>query len=200
MAADPSPPTGRGLPVDVVRSPKRRKTVEARVVDGRIRLLIPARMSRREERHWVATMQRRLAPTADTTQIDLTERARILARRHDLPEPVSIRWVTNQGQRWGSCTPVDRTIRISSRIAAYPAWVVDAVVVHELAHLVEAGHGPAFQALVARYPKSERATGFLIAKGLDDDEQEEDADRSRPDDDADEAAIPPPPPGPATLF
>ena len=167
MPADP-------LPVDVVRSTKRRKTVEARVEAGRIRLMIPARMSRREERHWIVTMQARFATAAETDAIDLTERARILARRYRLPEPHSIRWVDNQAQRWGSCTPVDRTIRISSRIAGYPGWVIDGVIVHELAHLVEPGHGPAFKALVARYPKSERSTGFLIAKGLGDDEEIDD--------------------------
>jgi len=167
------------LEVDVIRSAKRRKTVEARVVDGRIRLLIPARMSRREEQHWVTTMQARLAHRPEAERIDLAERAAVLARRYRLPTPASIRWVDNQGQRWGSCTPSDGTIRISSRIAGYPTWVVDAVVVHELAHLVEAGHGPAFKALVARYPKTERAAGFLIAKGLGDDDDAESGPPSR---------------------
>ena len=203
----PTEPTAsRPLPVDVVRSAKRRKTVEAKVVDGRIRLLIPARMSRREERHWVTTMQERLAPKADPARVDLTERARILAKRYRLPEPASIRWVTNQAQRWGSCTPDDGTIRISARISAYPAWVIDAVVVHELAHLVEPGHGPAFRALVARYPKTERATGFLLAKGLGDDDEiepEPDAEPGVPPDRGvsdPEEPMPMPPPGPLSLF
>ncbi|MDQ1486247.1 MAG: hypothetical protein QOJ62_1940 [Actinomycetota bacterium] len=43
-----------------------------------------------------------------------------------------------------------------------PAWVVDYVLVHELAHLIEFGHGPRFQALVAGYPKAERARGYLL--------------------------------------
>ena len=38
-----------------------------------------------------------------------------------------------------------------------PSWVVDYVLVHELAHLLASGHGPQFQALVARYPHAERA-------------------------------------------
>ena len=67
------------------------------------------------------------------------------------------------------CTPADRSIRISSRLTDVPVWVLDYVLVHELAHLLEAGHGPTFRALIARYPLAERATGFLMAKGLDGD-------------------------------
>jgi predicted metal-dependent hydrolase len=75
--------------------------------------------------------------------------------------PASIRWVANQRSRWGSCTPVDRTIRLSHRLQQMPAWVVDYVIVHELAHLIEAGHNDRFWAWVARYPHSERAKAWL---------------------------------------
>ena len=72
--------------------------------------------------------------------------------------------------RWGSCTPGTGTIRISTRIAKFPDWVVDYVLVHELAHLEVADHSEAFWKVVRRYPKAERAIGYLIAKsGSDDD-------------------------------
>jgi predicted metal-dependent hydrolase len=76
-------------------------------------------------------------------------------------DPTSVRWVDNQRSRWGSCTPADRTIRLSSRLQSMPEWVVDYVLVHELAHLVEAGHNDRFWALVARYPQAERARAWL---------------------------------------
>ena len=66
----------------------------------------------------------------------------------------------------GVLLPATSEIRISDRIASFPDWVLDAVVVHELAHLVEANHGRAFHELANRYPKQERATGFLLAMGL----------------------------------
>lgn len=157
------------MEVDVIRSRRRRKTVEAHVEDGRMQLAIPAWMSKSEERHWIEVMRRRLQPVRDAEAVDLPGRARGLARRYDLPEPVSIRFVDNQRQRWGSCTPEDGTIRVSSRLVNYPPWVLDYVIVHELAHLVEVNHGPAFNALVDRYPKAERARGFLIAKAQGDD-------------------------------
>jgi predicted metal-dependent hydrolase len=72
-------------------------------------------------------------------------------------------------QRWGSCTPEDGAVRVSSRLASYPAWVLDYVLVHEIAHLEIPSHGPAHDALVDRYPFAERARGFLIAVDLDPD-------------------------------
>lgn len=158
------------MDVEVIRSTKRRKTVEAREVDGVMQLQIPAWMSKAEEQRWVDVMRKRFERKQDTQGIDLHSRAEILATRHRLPMPESIKWVDNQEWRWGSCTPADRTIRLSSRLAAFPSWVVDYVVVHELAHLEEGGHGRAFWNLVNRYPKTERARGFLIAKGLDGEE------------------------------
>jgi predicted metal-dependent hydrolase len=86
-----------------------------------------------------------------------------LAVRHLDPsvEPTSVRWVDNQRNRWGSCTPADGTIRLSRRLVGMPDWVIDYVLFHELAHLLVPGHGPEFWALVARYPRAERARGFL---------------------------------------
>lgn len=155
------------LPVDVVRSKRRRKTVQARLVDGRLRLLIPAHLSAADEAHWVQEMRRRFDRRARSSDIDLPARSRRLARALDLPEPAGIRWVPNQTTRWGSCTPATGEIRLSDRLSAFPAWVIDYVVVHELAHLVEANHGPRFHALEQRYPKAERAIGFLLAQGFD---------------------------------
>jgi predicted metal-dependent hydrolase len=155
------------LDVVVVRSRKRRKTVSAQMVDGRLRVSIPAWMSKAEEDRHVDDMVRRMTRRREAGSIDIVERTRTLARRDDLPEPATVRFVDNQLTRWGSCTPVDRSIRLSSRLAAFPSWVLDYVIVHELAHLVEFRHNARFHALVARYPKTERAIGFLIAKGLD---------------------------------
>jgi predicted metal-dependent hydrolase len=79
----------------------------------------------------------------------------------------SIRYVTNQRRRYGSCTPSRGTIRISDSLVAVPDWVRDYVIVHELAHLAEANHGPKFWELVNRYPLTERARGYLMALGLE---------------------------------
>jgi hypothetical protein len=152
------------MDVQVIRSARRRKTVSARRVDGVVRVSIPATMSRADEERWVAEMVRRLDRSAATEGIDLAARAAQLADRYDLPCPASVRFVDNQDLRWGSCTPSEATIRISSKLATEPAWVLDYVLVHELAHLVVPGHGRRFWEVVARYPKAERARGWLACR------------------------------------
>jgi hypothetical protein len=161
-----------GMEVEVVRSSKRRKSVSARIVDGRIVIRMPQWMSKAQEREYVESLVAKLVRQHTAKAVDLPARARELAHRYDLPEPTSIRFVSNQSSRWGSCTPSTGDIRITDRIASFPGWVLDAVIVHELAHLVEVGHGPEFQVLADRYPKQERAYGFLLAMQLTDDEVE----------------------------
>lgn len=170
VAEPDATPARRRFKVEVLRSSKRRKTVQAQLVGDTIRVHVPARMSKADEAKYVAELVERLERRAHVDHVSLADRARQLARRHGLPEPSSIRWVDNQNARWGSCTIDTRAIRISSRLAAYPPWVLDYVIVHELAHLVHADHSAAFHALVDRYPRAERARGFLIAKGLGDDD------------------------------
>lgn len=162
-----APATFAPVEVKVIRSPRRRKTVQARQVGGVLHVSIPSTMSAAEEQRHVAEMVRRMRRRTASSLVDLPARARALAAAHGLERPASIRWVENQEWRWGSCTPADRTIRISSRLATEPPWVLDYVVVHELAHLTFPGHGPSFWELVGRYPLTERARGFLMARGLE---------------------------------
>ncbi len=155
------------MKVEVVRSARRRKTVQARQVGGVLRVSIPASMTVADEERWVAEMVRRMERRAASNAIDLDARAWALADRYGLPRPAAIRWVDNQEWRWGSCTPSDGTIRISSRLVGEPGWVLDYVILHELAHLVAPRHDGRFWALVNRYPRAERARGFLMARGLE---------------------------------
>jgi len=74
----------------------------------------------------------------------------------------SLRWVTNQARRWGSCTPSTGAIRLSSRLRVVPDWVLDAVIVHELAHLHEASHSAEFKVLCERYPRLAEAEAYLL--------------------------------------
>ena len=152
--------------VEVIRSRRRRKTVQAVEADGVLRVLIPATMSRTDEQRWVAEMVGRFERRRVTETTDLVARAATLAGRYRLPLPIDVRWVDNQRSRWASCTPDDGVIRVSSRLAGVPAWVLDYVLVHELAHLVEPRHDRAFWALVNRYRRAERARGFLLAKSM----------------------------------
>jgi predicted metal-dependent hydrolase len=152
--------------VEVRRSPRRRRTVSAYREGDRIVVLIPARMSRAQEAEWVQTMVARLERSEARRRPgndELMTRATRLSRAwlEGLAAPISVRWVDNQRSRWGSCTPADRTIRLSRRLQGMPDWVIDYVMVHELAHLIEAGHDDRFWGWVARYPHADRARAWL---------------------------------------
>jgi predicted metal-dependent hydrolase len=152
--------------VEIIRSARRRRTISAHRAGDRIVVQVPARMTRAEEAMWVEKMVRRVLAGERRrlrSDADLLRRAQTLASAYldAHAAPAAVRWVDNQQRRWGSCTPEDRTIRLSRRLAAMPDYVIDYVLLHELAHLVVPGHGPAFRALMARYPKLDRAEGYL---------------------------------------
>ncbi len=158
-----------------MRGTRRRKHVEAVLVGDRVRVSFPRWMSLAEAQEAAVELAERLRRRVDPGSIDVATRARKLARQYGLPRPKTVRWVDNMRARWGSCTPEDGSVRVSSRLAAYPGWVLDYVLVHELAHLLVASHGHAHDAVVDRYPYAERARGFLIAMDLDPDLGDDDA-------------------------
>ncbi len=168
-------PAQPSLPVEIVRSRRRRKTVQATIVDGVIRVQAPASMSQRELDEHVHYLVARLERRYRSESVDLEARAQRLSKRFGLPTATSVVWADQRSQ-WGSCTTTTGELRISNRLAAYPPWVLDYVLVHELAHLVEANHSPAFHALVAKYPLAERARGFLMAISFGDTGVAEDVD------------------------
>ena len=158
--------TAAGDTVEVRRSARRRRTVSAYREGNRTVVLIPAQMSAREEERWVKAMIARLDSRerrGKPGEAELASRAKGLSDRYlgGRAVPVSVRWVANQGARWGSCTPVDASIRLSDRLRGMPDFVIDYVLLHELAHLLEPNHGPGFWKLLEPFPKLERARGFL---------------------------------------
>lgn len=155
------------MKVEVVRSARRRKTVQAREVDGVLRVSIPATMTKLDEERWVREMVRRMQQRSSGPARDIERRAAVLAKRYGLRTPTSVQWSRSQEWRWGSCTPSSGTVRVSARLTTEPAWVLDYVLIHELAHLEVPRHDRRFWTIVNRYPLTERARGFLIARGLE---------------------------------
>ncbi|MFE4198612.1 M48 family metallopeptidase [Paenarthrobacter sp. NPDC056912] len=165
--------TDDGAPVVVRRSSRRRRTVAAFWEDGKAVVAIPASFTKSQEREWVSRMlaklkkqgergrgQGRRRPASDAA---LSEHAMHLSRTYlgGRAVPTSVRWVSNQNSRWGSATPADGSIRLSNKLQPMPQWVVDYVLVHELAHLLVAGHTADFWRLVEGYPETQRAKAFL---------------------------------------
>ncbi len=150
------------LPLELRPGTARRRHVQAVLEADRIVVTHPPRMSEVQARRIGEELRERLERRRATTQVDLIARAAALARHHGLPTPSSIEWSERQQSLWGTCTS-DGVVRISARLAELPEFVLDAVIVHELAHLVHLDHGAEFQALVRRYPKTDLATGYLMA-------------------------------------
>jgi predicted metal-dependent hydrolase len=156
--------------VEVRRSKRRTRTVTAYREGETLVVLIPARLSKAEEAHWVAEMQRKLLrgetkrrPPTKASDATLLRRCRELSAKHlnGRAEPATVRWVAPMRTRWASCTPSDKSIRVSEHLRDVPSWVLDYVLVHELAHLLVPAHNARFWELVRDYPRTERAIGYL---------------------------------------
>lgn len=159
-------------PIEIIRSDRRRKTVSAQLKQGVLVVRAPAKMKDTELEPIVEKLKQRLLKrtrTAPASDDALEQRARQLNKQYfdDRLHWRSIRYVTNQNTLFGSCTPSQGTIRLSHRLMEMPNWVHDYVLMHELAHLEEANHGPNFWKLVNQYPLTERARGYLMAVGME---------------------------------
>lgn len=152
-------------PVDIVRSPRRKRTVSASMREGRVKVMLPQGLTSEEEARLIDDLVDRVMRKATSREIDLEKRAAELANSYDLPTPVDVTWSPRQKRIWGSCSPQQGRVRISERLAMVPGWVLDSVLIHELAHIAVPNHGPAFQELISRYELAERATGYLMALG-----------------------------------
>ena len=157
--------------VEVRISKRRKKTSEAKWVGGRIVVSLPAHLdveSRQKTIDWLVERlltRHRLESGLDddgllARAIELSDRYLVGAR------PVSVRWVTNQTARWGSCSYYSGHIRVSHRLRVVPEWVLDSVLVHEVAHLTYPDHSPAFHKLAGAYPRHKEAGVFLAGYGL----------------------------------
>lgn len=155
--------------VEVIRSTRRRKSIAARLVDDRIEVRVPALLDPAEEQRLVEEVVAKLKAKKTSTvrsDADLMQRARrlnedVLGGRALIG---SIRWVTNQNYRWGSCSVLSGDIRISHRLQNVPDYVLNAVIVHELVHtFITDGHSKDFWYFADKVPQAERAKGFLEA-------------------------------------
>ncbi len=167
----PRPAANTGPAVEVRISARRQKTSEARWEGDRIVVSLPAHLdteSRQSTIDWLVErlMTRHRLP-AKLGDDDLLARAVALSERYLVgARPASVRWVTNQTARWGSCSWYSGDIRISHRLRAVPGWVLDSVLVHELAHLTHPDHSRAFHRLADGYPRHQEAGVFLAGYGL----------------------------------
>ena len=150
----------------VIRSKRRKKNISAYRQGGRIVVSIPARMSKADERAMVPEMVAKIrSQEAANTMSETALGERIGELLVELAPEITLRPSTviwrGMRERWGSCTGVDRTIRISDRLKGAPDYALDYVLFHEAIHLQYFDHGAEFKELLARFPKAELATAYL---------------------------------------
>jgi predicted metal-dependent hydrolase len=162
--------------VKVIRSERRKKTIQTKYVNGKLWIYIPSGMTEVEEKKWIDRMITKSVRRQQKQKLNsdglLLKRAQKLNKLYfDGELDFDIKYVTNQNSRFGSCTPENMVVRISDRIANMPRWVRDYVIIHELAHLIYPNHSKEFWGKVNQYKYTERAKGYLIALGMLSDEK-----------------------------
>ncbi len=168
----PAEPAPDATPqIEIRLSARRKKTSEARWEGDRIVVYLPAHLdeaSRKSTVDWlVQRLMTRYRFPSSLSDDELLQRAIDLSERYLVGErPSSVRWVTNQSARWGSCSHYSGEIRLSHRLCVVPVWVLDSVLVHEVAHLTYPDHSPEFHRLAAGYPRHKEAGVFLAGYSL----------------------------------
>ncbi len=160
--------------VEIIRSTRRRRTIQAKLVDDVLKIYLPNGLTEREEEKWISYMKDRFIKKRKLIGDEklLMERARRINKKFfNGSLDFTIKYVSNQNKRFGSCTPETKMIRISDRVAKMPSWVQDYVILHELTHLIHPNHSKEFWDKVNEYKYTERAKGYLIAVGMNRDEE-----------------------------
>ncbi|MDG6218991.1 MAG: M48 family metallopeptidase [Candidatus Thermoplasmatota archaeon] len=154
--------------IEIIRSKKRKKTIQAKIVDNVLRIYLPEDLSRKQEEEWIQKLKQKMEKKQRKIKLnstnELQKRAEFINEQYfNGTLDFTIQFVTNQTRKHGSCTPLSKSIRISDEIAKYPQYVQDYLIMHELTHIIHPNHSKAFWKKVNEYPYVERAKGFLHA-------------------------------------
>jgi predicted metal-dependent hydrolase len=161
------------MEIKVIRSSDRKKTIQAKLVEQTLHVYLPLGMKPEEERKLIEKMKGKMEKKLQKKQINNNDYLITKFNEFNLKyfqgklKVNSLEFVTNQTKVNGSCTPNKCTIRLSHRLLEMPKWVLDYVIIHEMTHLVHPNHSNAFWTKVGEYKYTERARGFLMAKGME---------------------------------
>lgn len=162
--------------VRITRSKRRKKTASARLEDGVLSIRVPAALSEEKIKSLVGKFNKSVRKKRKVENIErenwLVGRVERLNKKYFGGKIIykTVKWSRNQKKIYGSCTFKRKVIRISSRLAKRPKWVLDYILIHEMAHLVEPNHSKNFWRLVNQYKRAERARGYLMGLGYKEEE------------------------------
>lgn len=159
-----------GFKIEIVRSKRRKRTIQAKLTgDNAVRVMAPYHADDEFILDFINKTIRKFKTVSPVPESDsyLKERACMLRDKYIPKAPnFSITYSDRLKSSWGKCFFRTREIVINTKLASFPRWVSDMVIIHEIAHLIYPNHGKQFRELVSRYRLRERATGYLMAKGL----------------------------------
>lgn len=161
------------MEVKVKRSPRRKKTISARLIGGVMHVLAPHHLPENKLQESISKLKDRLLKKEQKKELDskasLYEIAEKLNQKYfgGQIKIGSIEYSTKQKSVFGNCSTRRGAIRLSHRLASMPGFVRDYVIIHEMCHIIHPNHKKDFKDLVARYELAERARGFLMAKGFE---------------------------------
>jgi predicted metal-dependent hydrolase len=138
------------MEVKVIRSPDRKKTIQARMVGDTLVVHLPLGLHREEERKIIAEMKEKIEKKKQRKQ--LNKDGFLITKFNEFNDKYfqgklkvnSIKFVTNQERVRGSCTPNKCTIRVSHKHLDIPKWVLEYVIMHEMTHLFYLNHSKEF--------------------------------------------------------
>jgi len=166
------------MEVKIIRSRRRKRTIGARLIKDELLVSAPLAISQERLDKIIADfkvkfVRKKLKQELDRKQnlIDIAGKLNEKYFQNKL-KINSIEYVSDQNSKYGCCNYRDACIRISHRVGLMPGWVRDYVIIHELAHLIEPNHSSAFWNIVCRYKLAERARGYLMAAGLENEGEE----------------------------
>ncbi len=165
------------MKVEVKRSKKRKKTISARLDGDTMYIYAPVDIQEKELHKIINNFKKRFSRRNLKRELNKEQNLRDMFNKLNkkyFDEQIkvkSIEYVTNQKSKYGCCNYKKKTIRISHYLSQMPDWVRDYIIIHEMAHILEPNHSKAFWDIVYRYKLAERARGFLIAKGMEDNKE-----------------------------
>lgn len=162
------------MEIKIIRSTKRRRTVSASLKQGTMIVHAPQFIKDPQLDKIVKDLQKRIEKRQLKKELNKTQDLNVIAQRLNKEyfngqlHWQSIQYSTNQTRKFGVCYFHSKRILISHRLTLYPVFVRDYVIVHELAHLRCPNHSQEFWRMVNQYPLTERARGYLLAVGMED--------------------------------
>lgn len=111
------------------------------------KIFLPKQIQKEEENYWIQKAVRKLFK--ENTEAILQEKLPYWSKKTNITyNSVKVR---DAKTKYGSCIPKTKALHFSSRLVMLKKEAIDAIIVHELCHIVHPNHSKYFYSLVETY-------------------------------------------------